>query len=58
MKRARNISFFALFLAVLVMAVNMFAIPLPDWAVRVAGVAILLALPCMAYSIVKGSLKE
>ena len=55
MKRARNISFLALLLAVLVMAVNMFAIPLPDWAIRAAGVAMLLALPCMAYSIVKGS---
>ncbi len=55
MKRARNISFFALALAAVVMAVNMFAIPLPDWAVRCAGVVILLALPCMAYSIVKGS---
>ena len=55
MKRARNISFLALLLAVLVMAVNMFGIPLPDWAIRFAGVAILLALPCMVYSIVKGS---
>ncbi|MBD5160556.1 MAG: hypothetical protein HDT14_00745 [Oscillibacter sp.] len=55
MKRARNISILALLLAVLVMAVNMFAVPLPDWAVRTAGVVILLALPCMAYSIVKGS---
>ena len=55
MKRARNISFLALLLAVLVMAVNMLAIPLPDWAVRAAGVAVLLALPCMTYSIVKGS---
>lgn len=54
MKRARLISILALLLAILVMAVNMFAIPLPDWAVRTAGVVILLALPCMAYSIVKG----
>ena len=58
MKRARNISFFALFLAVLVMAVNLFAIPLPDWTVRCAGAAILLALPCMVYSIVKGRVEK
>lgn len=58
MKRARIISFLTLLLAVLVMAVNMFAIPLPDWAVRAAGVVILLALPVMAYSIVKGSVEQ
>lgn len=58
MKRARIISILALLLAVLVMAVNMFAIPLPDWAVRTAGVVILLALPCMAYSIVKGGVGQ
>ena len=58
MKKARNISFLALILAVLVMAVNMFAVPLPDWAVRAAGVAILLALPCMTYCIVKGSAEQ
>lgn len=58
MKRARIISFLALLLAVLMMAVNMFAIPLPDWAVRTAGVVMLLALPCMAYSIVKGGVEK
>lgn len=58
MKRARIISFLVLLLAVLVMAVNMFAIPLPDWVIRIAGVAILLALPCMAYSIVKGGVGQ
>lgn len=58
MRRARIISFLALFLAVLVMAVNMFAIPLPDWVVRVTGVVIFLALPCMAYSIVKGNVEK
>lgn len=58
MKRALIISILALLLAVLVMAVNMFAIPLPDWAVRTAGVVILLALPCMAYSIVKGGVGQ
>lgn len=58
MKRVLAISFLVLLLAVLVMAVNMFAIPLPDWAIRTAGVVILLALPCMAYSIVKGSAEK
>ncbi|MDE7260664.1 MAG: hypothetical protein K2N78_01170 [Oscillospiraceae bacterium] len=58
MKKARNLSFLALLLAVLLMAVNMFALPLPDWAVRAAGVVMLLALPCMAYSIVKGDVER
>ena len=58
MRRAWIISLLALLLAVLVMAVNMFALPLPDWAVRIAGAAILLALPCMVYSIVRGSAEK
>ena len=56
MKKVRNISFLVLLLAVLVMAVNMFAVPLPDWAVRTAGVAILLTLPGAAYSTVRSSI--
>lgn len=39
-----------------VMAVNRFAAPLPDWAVRTAGVVMMLALVCTAYSTVKGSI--
>ena len=58
MKRARIASFFALALALIMMAVNWLAVPLPDWAVRTAGVAMLLAIAVMAYSIVKGSAEK
>lgn len=47
-----------LVLSLAVMAVNTFAVPLPDWAVRTAGVVMLLALAGTAYSIVKGSRQE
>ena len=58
MKRARILSVIALALALGMTAVNRLAVPLPDWAVRTAGVVMLLILPAMAYSIVKGNLKE
>ena len=41
-----------------VMAVNRFAAPLPDWTVRTAGVVMMLALACAAYSTVKGSMEK
>ena len=56
MKKARNAGIALLLLALVVMAVNWFAVSLPDWAVRTAGVVMLLALAGTAYSIVKGSL--
>ena len=58
MKRARIISVLVLVLALAVMAVNMFAARLPDWAVRTAGVVMLIALACTSYSIVKGSIER
>ena len=58
MKKARIISFCALVLALLVMAVNMMAVPLPDWTVRSAGVVMLLALPGAAYCAVKGAMRQ
>ena len=54
MKKARSISFCALVPALLVMAVNMMEVPLPDWTVRSAGVVMLLALPSAAYCAVRG----
>ena len=58
MKKAQAFSFLLLVLTLAVMAVNMFAIPLPDWAIRTAGVVILLALPCMTYSVVRGEMEQ
>jgi len=58
MKKVKAIVFAVLTLMLLVMAVNKLVMPLPDWAMRTAGVIIMLALPVMAYSIVKGSVGE
>ena len=58
MKKVRSISIVLLLLTLAVMAVNLFAARLPDWAVRTAGVVMLLALAGTAYSIVKGSMGE
>lgn len=58
MKKLRTISLVLLVLTVAVMAVDRFAAPVPDWAVRTAGVVMLLALAGTAYSIVKGSMEQ
>lgn len=58
MKKVRSTSIVLLLLTLAVMAVNLFAARLPDWAVRTAGVIMLLALAGTAYSIVKGSMEE
>ena len=56
MKKARTVSLCALVPALLVMAANILAGPLPDWAVRAAGVTALLALPVAAYCAVRGAM--
>ena len=53
MKKMQVGSLLALTAALAVMAVNRFAAPLPDWAVRTAGVVMMLALACASYSIVR-----
>ena len=58
MKKVRSISIVLLLLTLAVMAVNLFAARLPDWAVRTAGVVMLLALAGTAYSIVRGSMEQ
>lgn len=58
MKKVWTVSVLALILALIVMAVNMFAVPLPDWTVRTAGVVLLLALAGTAYSTVRSSMKR
>ena len=58
MKKVRAVSFVLLVLTVVVMAIDRFAAPVPDWAVRTAGVVMLLALAGTAYSIVRGSMEQ
>lgn len=58
MKKIQAASILALLLTIAVMAVNWFAAPLPDWAVRTTGVVMLLSLACAAYSTVKGSIEK
>ena len=58
MKKVRTVSFVLLVLTVAVMAIDRFAAPVPDWAVRTAGVVMLLALAGTAYSIVRGSMEQ
>ena len=58
MKKMRTVSFVLLVLTVAVMAIDRFAAPVPDWAVRAAGVVMLLALAGTAYSFVKGNMEQ
>lgn len=53
MKRVRMVSCFVLLLAALIMAVNWFLMPLPDWAVRVDGMLMLLALPVFSFTTIR-----
>ena len=55
MRKMQVGSLLLLIAALAVMAVGRFAAPLPDWAVRTAGVVMLLALACTSYSIVRGN---
>ena len=58
MRKMQLGSLLILVAALAVMAVNRFAAPLPDWAVRTTGVVMMLALACTAYSTVRGSIKR
>ena len=58
MRKMRAGSLLVLTASLAVMAVNRFAAPLPDWAVRTAGVVMLLALACTSYSIVRGRMEK
>ena len=52
------LSFLLLVLTLLVMAVNRLVLPLPDWAVRVDGVGMMLALVGLAFSTVRLNLQK
>lgn len=58
MKKVRFVCVLLLILTLAAMAVNLFAVSLPDWVVRTVGVVMLLALAGTAYSIVKGSVEQ
>ena len=58
MRKMQLGSFLLLVVTLAVMAVNRFAAPLPDWAVRTTGVAMMLALVCTAYSTVRTSMRK
>lgn len=53
MKRMRRMSWIVLMAAVLVMAVNHFLTPLPDWAVRTDGVLMLAAMATFSFAAVR-----
>ena len=58
MRRIQVASLLVMAATLAVMAVNRFAAPLPDWAVRTVGVVMILALACAAYSTVKSSMEK
>lgn len=58
MRKMQAGSLLVLIATLAVMAVNRFAAPLPDWAVRTAGVVMMLALASAAYSTVKASMEK
>lgn len=55
MKKVQAVSFLLLVLTLAVMAVNRLAVPLPDWAVRIDGAAMMLAIAATAFSVVRQS---
>ena len=58
MKRVQAVSFLLLVLTLAVMAVNRLAVPLPDWAVRIDGVVMMLAIAAAAFSTVRQSRED
>ena len=58
MKKAQAFSFLLLVLTLAVMAVNRLFLPLPDWAVRIDGAVMLLALAGVACTTVRRSREQ
>ena len=58
MRKTQAVSLLLLIVTLAVMAVDRFAVPLPDWTVRTAGVVMMLALVCTSYSIVRGNMEK
>lgn len=53
MKKVQIISICVLLVSLLILQVNLFITPLPEWIVRVDGVILLVALFTVVYSTVK-----
>lgn len=53
MKKLQIVSLTALFLSVLLWTAGRIFVPLPDWAVRVNGVVMLIAMPLMTFSSIR-----
>ena len=58
MKKVQAVSFLLLVLTLAVMAVNRLAVPLPDWAVRIDGAVMMLAIAAAAFSTVRQSRED
>ncbi len=58
MKKLQVLSFLLMVLALLVMGVNRLVVPLPDWAVRVDGVGMMLALVGLSFSTARLSIRK
>lgn len=53
MKKVQTISISILVITLLVMGVNIFLSPLPDWVVRINGILLLASLLSVVYTTVK-----
>lgn len=53
MKKFQTISIVILAIALLIMGINAFAVPIPDWAVRINGIVMIIGICAVSYSTVK-----
>ena len=58
MKRLKNGAAVLLLASLLGMAVNRLAVPLPDWAVRAAGIAALAGAGLLVFTVAGGALSR
>ena len=58
MKKLQILSFLLMVLALLVMGVNRLVVPLPDWAVRVDGIVMMLAIVGFSFSTARLRVRE
>ena len=57
-KKVQTVSLLLLVLTLAVMAVNGVAVPLPDWAVRIDGAVMMLAIAAVVFSTVRQSMEN
>lgn len=58
MRKMQVGSLLVLIAALAVMSVNPFAVPLPDWAVRIDGIVMMLAIAAVAFGTVRQGMKN